>query len=348
MKIWQRYLFFRLVKSFLFVLVSIFLLFVFLDLATLSGKFFGKNLFPGFDTAQYYFYQFSHYLSFFFPLSLLLASIQVLLDLNHHNELVALQMGGLSRKKLLLPFFLLASILLTLQLANYEWVQPKASASASAYVKTYARHKKKAFRTHLRTLTLQDGSEIVFQNFDAEKKELFDVFWLETESKIWHIKFFEIESQIAKFIDCFERSNDFWTRSLRLDKMKLPKILIDQIQAFEPFVPYDQRPLSQLCFQAKTKSADRPKLLSHLLYKLSLSSLLFLPLLAITPICFSFSRSLSGFKILSLSLFGLLAAMMLLDGLLVLGENRVLPTTLAFGSPLLICFVVCFRRFARI
>lgn len=348
MKIWQRYLFFRLLKSFLFILASIFFLFVFIDLATRGGKFFGKSLFSGLDTAQYYLHQFSNYLSFFFPLSLILASIQVLFDLNSHNELVALQMGGISRKKLLAPFFTLASLLFLLLLANYQWVSPKALESASEYVKAYARHKKKPMREHLQTLTLADGSEMIFQSFDANKKELFDVFWLETESKIWHMKFFEVETRLAKFVDCFERIGNQWIRSSRSRATEMPQIDIDQKSAFEPFVPCQRRPLSQLVSQAKTKSIEQPKLLSHLLHKLSLSSLLFLSLIAISPACFSFSRSRQAFKILSFSLFGFLAAVMFLDGLLVLGENRVLPVTLAFGSPFLLFFIAFYRPFARL
>ena len=215
-------------------------------------------------------------------------------------------------------------------------------------MKAYARHKKPPQRTHLHTLILTDGSELIFQNFDANKKELFDVFWLETESKIWHMKFFTVDTQLAKFVDCFERFDDQWMRSFRLSEMKLPQITLDQKSAFEPFIPYERRPLSQLIAQAKAKSAEQPKLLSHLLYKLSLSSLLFLFLAAISPACFSFSRSRGAFKILSLSLFGFLATMMFLDGLLVLGENQVLPATLAFGLPLLIFFATFCRPFARL
>ena len=80
------------------MLISIFIVFVLLDLATKSSKVFGTQFLPSYETFFYYCYQFSNYLHLFFPFSLILASIQVLLDLNAHHELTALQMGGVSKK----------------------------------------------------------------------------------------------------------------------------------------------------------------------------------------------------------------------------------------------------------
>lgn len=334
MKIWHRYLFFRLIKTFLFILFSIFFLFVFIDLSTRGGKLFGKGLLPAIETAFYYVYQFSNYLSLFFPLSFLLASIQVLLDLNVHHELVALQMGGLSRRKLASPFLILASFLSLLLLANFQWVTPKTSAEASAYVKAYARHKKKPLRTNLHTLILQDGSEIVYQTFDKEKKELFDVFWLESESSIWHSKYFQIDPPVGRFVDRFQRKDHLWQRAERHETFSFPNLSIDEKTAFQPFIPYERRSLWQLASHAFTKTPEQPKLLAHLLYKLTSPLLLFLSFFAIAPTCFTFSRSKSAFKILSLSLFGFLASTMILDSLLVLGENQVISPLLAFICPL--------------
>lgn len=329
------------------MLISIFFLFVFIDLATRGGKLFGKALLPGMETVFYYFYQFSNYLNFFFPLSFLLASIQVLLDLNAHQELVALQMGGLSSKRLALPFFALASILSLLLLANYEWVTPKASLEASAYVKAYAHHKKRPLRANVHTLILSDGSEMVFQKFSPEKKELFDVFWLEDETTIWHIKFLQVNPTIGHFVDQFKRVDRLWQRVERRKECYFPQITIDEKKTFQPFIPYERRSLFQLASHAFIKNVEQRKVQAHLLYKLTSPLLLFLSILAIMPTCFTFSRSKSAFKILSFALFSFLAAMMILDGLLVLGENQVILPSIAFGCPLLILTGIFCRPFVK-
>lgn len=348
MKIWQRYLFFRLLKSFILILLAIFFLFVFVDLATRGGKIFGKQLFSGIDTTVYYLNQFSNYLHLFFPLSFILSSIHVLLDLNTHHELTALQMGGLSRKKLLTPFFALASILIFLTLVNYQWITPRASVGAGDYIKAHARHKKKPLRTNLHTITSADETEIVFQKFNEEKKELFDVFWLEKESSIWHMKFFQVDSGTARFVDHFERLDQRWTRTGRYETRSFPQILIDEKNAFRTFIPYERRPFLELFASSCMKNSERPKVLSHLLYKLSSPLLIFLSLIALSPFCFSFSREKSSFMILALSLFSFLVIMMIFDGLLILGENQVIPAGIAFGAPLLILSVLFYRPFARL
>ncbi len=330
------------------MLTSIFSLFVFIDLATRGGKMLGKQLLPCYETIFYYFYQFSSYLHFFIPLSFLLASIQVLLDLNAHNELVALQMGGLSRRQLLSPFFRLASCLFLLLLANHEWIAPKAQHFAYEYVKAYARHKKRPLREHLHTASLSDGSEIIFQQFDKEKKELFDVFWLADESIIWHMKFFQIDPPKGRFVDRFAWTGSTWARTDRFEYIDFPSIAIDEEKVLQPFVPYERRPLSELAKEAFTAKGEKQKLLSHLFYKLFSPFLLFISILAISPICFAFSRKIPGFAILACSLFSFLSMMMLLDGLLVLGENQVIPATAAFGLPLAIWLGICYRPFKKL
>ncbi len=348
MILWRRYLLARLTKTFLFMLSSIFTLFVFVDLATRGGKMLGKQLLPSYETIFYYFYQFSNYLHFFFPLAFLLASIQVLLDLNAHNELVALQMGGLSRRKLLSPFFRLASCLFLLLLANHEWIAPTAQDFAYEYVKAYARHKKRPLREHLHVVTLHDGSEIVFQQFDKKKKELFDVFWLADESSIWYMKFLEISPPKGRFVDRFAWTGATWAKTDRYEELDLPQILIDEEKALQPFIPYERRSLSELARGALSAKGEKPKLLSHLFYKLFSSFLLFVSIIVIAPICFVFSRKTPAFAILACSLFGFLSMMMLLDGLLVLGENQVIPVAAAFGLPLALWIGLCARPFKKL
>ncbi|MBX9745099.1 MAG: LptF/LptG family permease [Chlamydiales bacterium] len=347
MFIWRRYLLLRLILSFLFILLSLFLLFIFIDLSVRSGKIFGKHGSGSYETIFYYCCQLSNYLHFFFPLSFLLASTQVLLNLNSHHELVAFQMGGLSKRKLLSPFFLVASCLFGLSIINQEWIIPKTLASAYDYTKAHARHKKKPLRDHLQTIHLEDGSEMVFQSIDEQTKELFDVFWLQDSSTIWYMKFLHIKPPLGRFVERFERKNHLWGKTDCFDSLSFPQLSIDEKQAFNSFTPYERRPLSELVLQAYLSIQERPKLLAHLFYKLSSSLMIFLLILAIAPACFSFSRTRSSFLIIALFLFGFLASIMLLDGLLILGENQVIHANIAFGVPLTVLAACCYRYFRK-
>ena len=114
------------------------------------------------------------------------------------------------------------------------------------------------------------------------------------------------------------------------------------------FVPFERRPLSTLLRDASYPSADAAGIQSHLHYKLALPQLPFLIVLGLAPFAMQFSRKKPVFLLLALSLFGFIACTTLLDSLLILGENRVLPPWLALWFPLLFLFGLSIPRFAKL
>ncbi len=209
MSLWFRLLFFRISKTFFFLLFCIFSIFVAVDLSVNSVRFFssGKTLVE--EIALYYLQNFAKHLELFFPLSFLMASMKVLLDLNSHRELVALQMAGLSKKKLLAPFFLFAAFLSIACYANSEWIAPDAQDAACKF-KTAHMKKQKKKREHVFNLTLEDGTELVYQKFDPLEKEFFDVFWLRAPDDVWHMKHLKIETAppLGRFVDHLSRTEE--------------------------------------------------------------------------------------------------------------------------------------------
>ncbi|OGN64936.1 MAG: hypothetical protein A3E80_02530 [Chlamydiae bacterium RIFCSPHIGHO2_12_FULL_49_9] len=345
MKIWQRYIFFQIAKTFLFILIAIFTIYILVDLSINGVQLLFDEGVLFSDAALYYSRQFAMHLELFLPLTLLFTTLRVLFDLNMHREWAALQAAGLSSKKLLLPFFFFASLLTAICYINSQWFAPDALDEASAF--KYQHLKKKKKRSPVFTLSLSDDSELIYQHYDPKKKELSDVFWIKTPNDIWHFKILEIPHMNARFADHFIQKDQL-IKNNSFDTITLTDLPWDPNASLSRFVPFENRPISTLFSQAKTASSAKAGIFSHLYYKLALPLLSFLILFAISPIALRFSRNLSPFLIAACSLFGFIALKTILDGMLILGENQVLPASFAIWSPLILLFALSLRPFLRL
>jgi len=351
MTLWFRYLFSRLAKTFLFLLFCIFSIYVIVDLSVNSVRFFSSGGTTFIEISLYYLRNFAKHLELFFPLSFLLSAMKVLFDLNAYRELVALQMAGLSKKKLLSPFYLFAILLSSVCYINCEWIAPDAQDSANEFRSAHAKKKKKK-REHLFTLSLEDETELIYQSFDPSEKQLFDVYWICSADDIWHMKYLKIDPKppSGRHVDRLTRNEmKQFEKKESFDKRDFPELSWDDDgAALQRFVPFENRSLSNLYQQARSNSADKQSLFTHLHYKLALPMLSFLAILAISPFSMRFSRSLPVFLFASLSLFGFIALCTILDGMLILGENKVLPPYIAIWGPLLLSFGLAARPFIKL
>src|SRR5690606_13695515 len=155
MKIWQKYIFLKLLKTFCFFLLCLFFIYVIIDLSAHGVRFFSKTSFS--EIALYYLNSFSTLLDLFLTLTFLLSSLKVLFDLTMHREIVALQMAGLSKKRLLFPFFLFASLIALTSYMNLQWIAPFAGEYSSDF-KTAYKSKKKSEKIKIYTVSFEDES----------------------------------------------------------------------------------------------------------------------------------------------------------------------------------------------
>lgn len=340
MKIWQRYLFFKLTKTFLFILLCLLSIYVVVDLSAHGVRFLSKSPFS--EVALYYIHSFASLLDLFFTLTFLLAVMRVLMKLNSDRELVALQMAGLSKKKLLAPFFLFAALLSSLCYLNTEWLAPNAQELASHFKSS---HKPKKVRTPpLFTLSLQDNSQLIYQR--AQGKELSDVYWVRNTEDIWHMKTFNIETREGRFANHLIRNHNNQLEKGESFEQKIFSEIPPHL-VLHGFVPYESRPLSTLISQALSYSADARILFSHLYYKLLVPLMPFLVLFSIGPIAMRYLRTQPVFLIAAASIFGLISLKVILDGMLILGENQVLPSYVAIFSPILLVLSLSIPNFVR-
>lgn len=340
MKLWQRTLLKQMLLHFFFVLFCLFSIYVLIDLSFQGVRYMTKGSASGLQVLLYYFYQFTLHFELFAGLSFLLSASKILFDLNAKRELVALQMAGLSSQALLTPLFVFAAVLSCACYSNQQWVAPEAKIASQEFRQAHAKKKKEH---PLYAQTLEDGSQVIFQRFYKEKKELFDLFWVRSSQDIWYIKELQIGSFpfVGHAVDHFTRDA---TQLLQKEESfvwkEFPELSGQIKTSLQPLIPIEHRPLSTLLQQAKIKSRDQPSIVSHLHYKLALPLLPFLILFAISPVALRFSRTLSPFWTTACSLFALLGYIVFLEGLVILGENQILPAAWAiwstFGLSLLI------------
>lgn len=348
MNIWFRYLFRHLILSFLFFFCCILTLYTAIDLSINGIRFLSKDAISIIDIFVNYLRHFSKLFDLFASFSFLLATLKVLIDLNTHRELSALQIAGISAKRQLTPFFLLAALLTMVSYGNGQWVSPNAQQTIEN-----GTNKKKKSKTEGRifSVDLQDGSELIYQMYCAEKKELFDVFWIRSPTDLWYIKYLKVHSQPVqgRFAEHFIRNPDGNLEKIEsLEHPVFPDLQWNHSASLQKFIPFEDRPLFLLLQQAASKGAEKQKSAAHLHYKLALPLVPFLMLLSIAPFAFRFSRGASAFLFASCCFFAYVGLRTLLDALLILAENQVFSPFIAIWGPLALCFAVSLYFFSQL
>ncbi len=347
MTLWIRYLGKQLTQTFLFLFGCLFTLYFLIDFSINGVRFLSIGTTDVLELILYYLRHVSMHLDLFFSLSFLLSSLKVLGDLNQHHELLALQMAGLSKKRLLIPFYALAALLSALSYANSQWFAPHAQDAIEAFQRAHAKKQKPIVREHVHSITLDDRSELVYQSIEG--KNLWDVFWIRGSDDIWHIKRLELgDTPQGYFVDHLVRDDKQFQKVSSFDEHPFPEISWPEETSLDRFIPFENRPLSLLVRQAQSRSADRPKIFAHLNYKLAIPFLPFIVLFAIAPISMSFSRQKPLFLISACCLFVFISLMTLLEGLLILGENQVISSLLTTWAPLGTAFALTLRPFWKI
>lgn len=348
MKLYYRYLFNKVAITFAFFLACIFLIFTLLDLSIHGVRFFSHGLIGIVDIAIYYVYNFANHLEFFLPLAFLLSFLKVILDLNTHNELVAFLMAGISRKKILGPFFLFAGLLTFVSYSNQQWLVPKSQEFASSFRTKHTKRKKKTDTPHLFTIPLEDKTELVYQSMN--ENELFDVFWIKSSKDLWHMKFLKTSPSIeGRFVDRFQRTSEGkLEKTESFETKSFPDLILDSALHLQPFIPFENRPLFLLFEQALNQTSEKKNALCFLHQKLASPMLCFLVLLLVTPFIICFSRTKPLFLITAISLFVFVGFMTLMEGMFILAENQVISSFFAIWGPLLLAFMIGLPRFIKV
>lgn len=339
MSLWTSLFLRRTLSVFFLSLLGSFVLYILVDFSLHGFKLLeegGEKLF------FYYMHGFGSQISLFFSFSFLLALLRLFFSLIQSGELVALQMAGLSRFRLLLPLLGFGLCLMLLDYAHTEWVLPLSEKKVFSMRKGHLKHKRSSQKSHIHNLSLDDGTEIVYQTYDSENKELFDLFWIRSHEEIWHAKTLSIglNPPLGRFVDRFIRNAEgVFEKREEFSEHLFKELAWNPKTALQRFIPFESRSLSALFLQTRGRASDRISAQTHLHYKLSLPWIsLFLPFF-LASFIFRFDRGLPLLWFAAFSLFGLVAFFTWMNSLIILGENQVISAPFFFWGSLAFLFL---------
>ena len=323
MKTWQRYCFSHLFKMTGLCLLTVYLLYVFFDYSTHMREF---STGISFDlVVQYYSWQLLKHLHILLPLALLLATIKVLTSLNHTFELVALQAGGLSLKKLMLPFLITASASSMFLYINNEYLLPKAAVAIDAFEDLYFT-KEHRFQPLLTRLPLSDGTDLYYQRFFQSTMALFDVYWVKNMDHLYRIKSLSLtpSGPIGYHVDELKRENGQMKLIASHDNLSLPLLRIETLAKTRFLSSFEAKSIAELNKHLHSDEpyyiAKKKTIQTHLFYKTLFPLTTLTIIFALFPLCTRFSRQLHTFKIYALSLFGFITYFAILGASVIIGK----------------------------
>jgi lipopolysaccharide export system permease protein len=353
--LWQRLLLKEISGIFLLFLFGFFTIYALIDYSLHMQDFIKDQRIQFFDLLIYYFHQFVKRSPLLVPLALLIATIKVLCGFNASRELVALQAGGISLRRLMTPFFLVATLCSLYSAANAEFLLPRSLNYADQFHKAHFRHSMTGNRKErLHVLTLKDNSKLIYQTYNREQECFSDVVWIRSADDVWRMKLLKADPKNpeAKFVDHLVRNG----QGIIEKGESFETYLFHQMQ-WKPeatnlgTLPVENRKISslyRLLFEKKeTTTFEKSELLTQFLYKSSLPFLPFLVVIGVAPFCIRYTRQAPLFFIYSFSLFGFIAFYMLMDAATILGENQVLSPWIAVLAPSILCASFFTFKFVR-
>jgi lipopolysaccharide export system permease protein len=354
--IWERYLFREILKIFFLFLGCFFFLYSILDYSLHMQDFFEDKRIHLSHLAIYYFYQFIKRADLLVPLALLIATLKVLFSFNARGELVALQASGLSAKRILRPFFLLALLCTLFNCVSMELLLPSSLNFLDNFRQSHFKHNFYGNRKEpIHVIYLKDRSKIVYQKEDVEKQLFFDVFWIRSADDIWRMKYLSMnpEQPIGYYVDhivCTPEGS--FEKAASFEKYAFPSFRLQPDPAGKGYVPIENRKPSELLrllsHKKTTTAFEHPQVLTQFLHKCAMPFLSFLVVIAAAPFCFRYSRSLPVFFTYAIALFAFIAFAAFINSAVVLGETQVVSAYNAILLPFALCFLGFGWRFAKL
>lgn len=333
--LWHKHLFKEILKSTLVTLSLLLGLYTFIDASINLSEL--KKL----DRA----FLLVHYTAIFvkripqlLPFAFLLTSVRLFLDKQKHHELISLRMSGASKFSLLTPFLAASLVFCSLNWSLNEglFTSPVEMKSVNFNpVSWITNNWTFGNQEPLEIIPLDDELEswLIFYQYNPEKKEFNDVFWIKNNTEWWHFKTLlldhdNLKQATAIEADCFELQSDgqrLWRghfEELTLD------MNIDESQLVKDIKPAQELNIIQLyhALEGDFPHIQRPKMRGYLYFRLLQPLLCLLAPLAAASVTLRYTRHTSTLMayILASSILGM-ALMFQQSGLLLATSGRVHP-----------------------
>jgi lipopolysaccharide export system permease protein len=352
---WERYIYREIFKLFWLILIISFFLYVIIDFSS-RGSSYGSDLTLQ-EFSLLYLANFSNELDLFIPFALLISTIRILCQMNVSHEIVALLAGGISIRRILLPFLISGMLTSTLVLINYETVHN----AGQKYLKKIKDRQDPTGRTQkaaerIKNLLVRDDSILFYQHYDTSRDRFFDVLWFRSFNEVVRMKYLypHPEHSEGANIDFLIRGNDD-----RFKKVNSMNSQVFQELGFEEEIlgivlnNPDNQSISTLwsrlpSWDDEIISDKDAQILTAFHFKLAIPFLCLLVVLGPAPYCVRFGRQIHIFMIFGGAIFCFVAFMTVMDAMAVLGENQVIYPTLAVWAPMVISLTYSGIQFMRI
>jgi len=357
--IWERYVVFETLKVFALFLGCFLGLFIAIDYSIHMQRFLHSQAIRVPDIALYYGLQFIKRANLLVPLSLLVATIRVLTSLSASRELLALQAGGVSLKRILRPLIILGVIAALFNIYNAEFLLPKATTFIDNFSASHLKPPSEKRNARLRVVDLKDGSRLAFQKFDPKTTTFHDLFWIRSTDDIWRIKTLTLDAKQPKeaptgyFVDHISRGSDGGLHkttsysAIRLEPLKAGAYLQHKVaRSLENSAPHSI--IRSLRKEANPDSSHYNEMLSILTAKCAFPFLSPLVVLSAAPLCARFRRHTSYFLHYALGIFGFIAFFVLLNAASILGQNQVMSPVAAIIAPLALAYGWAIWKFSKL
>ncbi|WP_068467911.1 LptF/LptG family permease [Candidatus Protochlamydia phocaeensis] len=354
--IWERYFLKEFIKVFFLFLICFYGFYVLVDYASHTSALPHHQVqILWKDLARYYLFVFASRAEILIPLALLIAFIKTVCQLNAHQELVALLAGGIKLKTLMRPFLFVGLVCTILLFLNEQFLLPDALKKLRRIEDaTKSQKHRHVPAMAVQHVILEDGSLLLFQNYDTAKEQFFDAYWIQSIDNLYRIKYLSpyTAPPIGYFVDHFIRQpsgellQQHAYQTLDFPDMRFnPEIL--QSTILDPDVLSIKELIDQFPNLSPDANEKESKMLTSFYWKLILPWLCILAIIAPAPSCVRFSRQLPIFFIYVCCLFGLIAFYMFMDAAQVIAKRQVLPPLIAIGFPFLTVFGFFGWRFAK-
>jgi lipopolysaccharide export system permease protein len=357
LSIWKQYFCLTFLQMFFLFLICFYGIYVLVDYASQTSTASGHPMhIQWMQVIRYYFYVFASRAEILIPLALLIAFIYTTTSLNVHRELVAFMASGFPLKKLMRPFVAIALACVFLMYANEQFILPHAMAKLR-HMEGQSKHKRKRNLPEIvvHQTQLQDGSLLIYQEYDTQKEQFFDVYWIQSMDSIYRMKtlsFSPPKIPTGFFVDHITRNaNGELMQNASYPEFAFPDIAFQRDISAVLLEP-ETFSLSNLAKEAKqiTTGWDEKesKIMTTMYWKMIIPWLCLLAVLAPAPFCTQFSRLLPVFFIYICALFGLIAFYMLLDAGQVVSKRQVLDPIWTILTPFTLVFGYFAMRFYRL
>ena len=344
-------------KIFLGCFFLLFALFVITDLMSHVKDIFNPET-DKYLWLQYYGALFSRRFDTLIPFSLLISSTILFSSIAKKNEQIPLLNGGLSMKRQLLPFFIVAILAMFAMWINGQYLYPEA-VQRNDYISETAFGKNKEdaidIQKRMGTMYLKDGSKLFFQQNDQANKRLLDVFWMPNHNTILHMETLSYKNPLSftgTLVDILERDGAGVvqkTKTLLSKEMKEIQFLEEEIIiASSPARYMSLSQLLQMIIRMRGSSSEKASdifitLLLKLLNPLTCLLTVSLPI----SYCFCFTKDRHPVVLLLFFIATLFLFQLFVQTSTVLARIPHMPSFLFLITPWAVGGFLCFRKVNR-